>query len=371
MVSFPLRFLWGFVVAVAFWPGISGAAFTPRWAAVAIGSAILVRYDDVYLRRVPALLLLAWLSLAGLSIMETADPGSGVLDLYFLIVLAGAFLAGAQFDDLRHVLGGLSVGVGVSSALVILQLAGYPLVAHTNGPPSGLFFNSEVLAELAAPLLVWMLVRRSPLSVFLIVPVLACQSRVAIAACAFGLLIAFPRKWLILATGACLVIAITVFGAGRLTSGLFRAQGWAIAFDLITPFGHGLGTMRAMTPFGELAHSDVLQALVELGAVAVPFLLLAVVLLWRGSDDLAGRAAFGAICLEAVVSFPLHTPAGGFLAALLAGHLARVRPGLLWFGYDRGAAPGSGIWTSRNFIRDTRGPICRGSVPVRSPVSDV
>lgn len=71
----------------------------------------------------------------------------------------------------------------------------------------------------------------------------------------------------------------------------------------------------------EFAHSDALQLVVEMGIGGAILLAVPILVLWKGNGPDAVRCAFVALCLEGVVSFPLHLPATGFLGALLAGGL--------------------------------------------------
>ncbi len=118
------------------------------------------------------------------------------------------------------------------------------------------------------------------------------------------------------------VATFFVLGIDKLTSAGQRIILWIATVMAMTPLGNGLGWFAAAHPSEEYAHSDVLQAVAELGVGAILFLAIPVVLMFRSRGNNAERAAFVAVCVEAIVSFPLHLPASGFLAALLAGYLA-------------------------------------------------
>jgi hypothetical protein len=96
------------------------------------------------------------------------------------------------------------------------------------------------------------------------------------------------------------------------------------AIESISFSGTGLGWWAATHPgsFDEFAHSDALQAIVELGAGSLFFFAIPVLIFLRCYQPRAEMSAFVAICIESVISFPLHLPASGFLAAVLAGTLA-------------------------------------------------
>lgn len=320
--------LLGFAVAIAFWPGLLSEALVPRWAVIAIGVPLVSRLDPRALG-VPVWGLLVWLiGLAAASIIVSPDRLTGGMDLIFLLILSMAFIAAAGLDSLDDVMTGLGAGLAVSSALAIGQWYGWNPVARGSGAPPGLFFNSEVLAELAALVFVWAVVRpRWLIAAAAAVPLIVCQSRVGALAVAVALFYAWrPRSWLlsglivvgVLASG---FLAIFMLGADKIHSAGERLVVWVGMVEALQPLGRGLGWTLMSLPRQQFVHSDALQAVLEVGYGAIALALIPFLAFWKKRGNLAERALFAAVCVEVVVSFPLHVPANGFIAALAAGVL--------------------------------------------------
>ncbi len=325
--------LLGFAVSATYWPGILSPAFTPRWAVIAGGMPLVSRLDP---RAVPEPLrwVLAFLvALAAVSLIGSPDPRGGTGDLIFMVILCGAFLVGAGLSSLDDLMTGLGAGLAISSGFAIAQYLGWssPFIQTTG--ISGLFFNSEVLAEFSALIFVWAVARpRWLIAAVAVVPVALCHSRIAIMASAVGLLYAFwPRspRLQILAVAVLGVVGLAmmfVFGQAKATTADHRLVIWGATAMAITPFGNGLGWFDAAHPFEEFAHSDAIQILAELGLGGLAILAIPVFAFINNRGCHAERAAFVAACFTVVVSFPLHFPAAGFVAAVLAGYLVGVRP---------------------------------------------
>jgi hypothetical protein len=177
-------------------------------------------------------------------------------------------------ESLDDALTGACLGVGVSALFCLAALAGYPLAEQTEAHFSGLFYNSEVLTEFAAPLLVWALLsRRWALVACTVLPLLINGSRISVLAATVALVYGlWPRGWrarvaligtVVLALGAVLLYFTS--WNHKLGSVALRAIFWLSTAFAITPLGHGLGWFRSANLSTEFAHSDALQALAELG----------------------------------------------------------------------------------------------------------
>ena len=328
---------YGFLISVAYWPELLSPAYVPRWAAIAIGLPIVSQLDP---RRLDPLALIAatvFLALAWASLRWT--PGTGApLECFYLTLLFGALLLGAGLDQtgLDRMLTGMLVGLVPSSVLCILTATtGWLPVLQFSQQPGGLFGSSEILGEFAAPLFVWALLRRSPWALIPAVPIVLTQSRIVWVTTGVVCLALWPRLGrmtrcaavaVILASGCGLLILL---GAPKADSAGTRIVIWLATAMAFRPGGQGIGWFTSAHPAEEFAHGDVLQAFVELGLGAAIIAIVPAVALFRAGDrSLAARGALLALCLESLVSFPLHTPASGFLAAVLAGHLVRRRDGV-------------------------------------------
>lgn len=336
-----------FLVAVAFWPGLMDPAVTPRWAVLAVGLPLASRLDPRNID--PFLLVLAGMgTLWALWTLIAASPNRAIggYELSHFLILGLAFLAGAGLKSLDGVMTGLALGIGVSAAVCVAQLFGYDGADQRMGSvPAGLFYNREMLVEFAAPVLVWAIVagrvsgrrRRAadPCSLALAslpaAPLLFCQSRLAVLAVACGLL----YSWRASLRGK-LAVLISVAGMGaasifwlgewKMITAATRIGEWLMAIGNLTPLGLGLGWFRDHTfPDPSSAHSEPLQLMVEMGIGSIFWLAIPVVIWWRGAGGRVERAVFLAICIEAALSFTLHQPAAGFVAAVGAGFMARRR----------------------------------------------
>lgn len=331
----------GFIVATAYWPGLLTPATLPREMAVAIGVPLLLRVEPRLMDR-----RIGWLLLFGVAwAFETA---LGVENMFWLLVLAVAFVAGAGLKSLDGIMTGLALGISISSVTCVAQLFGWQGVWQ-NAVPAGLFYNREVLAELAAPVAVWAVikgvcVKKSPHTVwkgFLTwglvlgasLPLVLCGERIAVIAAAVGFLYLWRRPWrdkLVVVAG---IAAVGVIGSmlilpGRGADVMIRIGLWGDAAAAITPLGHGLGWFATNYPKSDTAHSDVLQMLAELGAGAAFFLTIPVLCFVERRGSVYERAILAVICVEALVSFPFELVANGFLAAVVTGYLGSRRNGI-------------------------------------------
>jgi len=328
--------VWAFLVTVAFVPGIMSAAIVPRWAVIALGIPLVsqIRWQIPTGLQLAVAAGVAW---SAASIIHAPDQLDSLLQFFFMLCLICVMGVASQVDDLTEALSGMCWGLGLSSlvCLIAWRHGHFLATSHPELFP-GLFYNAEVLVELCAPLLVWAAVtRRWHFVAIAAVPILLNNSRIPIVAVMIGLMFAFwPKDWRArLALGmagivlACSVVAYMTFGHFKLGSAAGRIVSWLTAAYAITPSGQGFGWFRATHGGDEFAHSDILQAFAEIGIGALLFALIPVYAL-RNRRAHAERAAFVVICTELAVSFPIHVPATGFLAALLAGYLVRDRLGV-------------------------------------------
>lgn len=344
--------IWAFLVTVAFIPGLMSAAIVGRLAIIAIGIPVVGKISF----RFPAAIQIALamgMAWAAASLIITPDRLDGSFQFFIAIVLIGVMGIASQVETLDDALTGMCLGVGVSSLFCLSALTGHRLVDQGSSGYAGLFYNSEILTELSAVLLVWAVVSRRPILVVMtVLPLLVNASRISIAAAVVALVYAYwPKSWtgrsllcLPLIAAAGTVLFITSEGA-RFGGAAQRAVMWLATAMAITPAGYGIGWYRASHLTEEFAHSDILQALAELGIGALCFAVVPVYALLMNRGDHAERAAFVVVCIELAVSFPLHVPANAFLAALLAGYLVRGRVPVFGGGYHRRGYDGAdGQW---------------------------
>ena len=218
-------------------------------------------------------------------------------------------------EDVGPVIAAVGFGVAISVAASVLQFFGWYIVPHTGY--AGFYLNPEVMGELAAPLFIWAFwSHRWALAGIMATSVALCQSRIAFFVVGCGLLFGWQASRrvklacvaVLLAAG---IAAVTLIGdgPGKYLSGMTRVMYWVAAVFSMVPSGRGLAWWAAAHPFPmeEFVHSDVLQSMLEIGLGAVFFLAIPVMVLRRGG--IAERAAYIGICVEALVSFPMHLPA--------------------------------------------------------------
>lgn len=273
-------------------------------------------------------LLLVFLGWAALSLIWTPDRLTGANDLFQIVILAAVALAVANAEDVSPLMIGATVGLAVSSVLAVAQFWGWSPIEQAT-PPAGLFLNRDMLAEFAAPLLVWVIAdRRYWFAVIPAIPLLICQSRVSLLAAAAGLLVVLPlRVSLGVGLAACLgmgLLGTLPFNPAKIISASARWDIWTGALSDLRLVGHGLGSFMATYPQWEYAHSDLLQTVYELGIGAILLVALAIVVSWQ-TNGVAARGALLAMGIEVLVAFPLHLPATGFLAMALVGNAGRAR----------------------------------------------
>jgi hypothetical protein len=338
----------GVGVAAAYWPGMLQAVFVPRWAVIAVGVPLMSSLDPRAISPMMRIILLFLVGLGVVSLIASPDPMTGWRDVLFMVLLCLTFIAAASLGTLDDLMIGLGIGLAVSSVLSVMQVAGWSTLPQ-GSVPGGLFYNSEILGEFAALVFVWAVLRPVwIIAAFAAVPIVLCETRVGMIAAAIGLIYALvPRRRWILAAAIIALIAVGVvllagLGIGKIVSADRRAVLWAATIIGLTPLGHGLGWFQAAHP-EQYAHSDALQAIAELGFLAIVLLAIPVKAFRSNRGNNAERALFAAVCVEVAISFPLHMPATGFLAAAVAGFLVGSGPRLCVGEYHGGTEDGAGL----------------------------
>lgn len=367
------HFLIGLTVSVAYWPGILSAVFVPRWAAIAVLVPLLCSLQPRNLPGAAWGVLFVLFGCAAVSLLVSPAPLTGVHDMMLAAILVLPFLAAASMDSLDDVFTGMALGVGVSSLFVLVQDAGFRPVSQSSHLPAGLFFNSEIVAEFSALVMVWCLVRRKwALAAMCVAPLLLCHSRIAVLTVVAGLLYAAWTRWprgtvgVACVAGCLALVAVLGLGDLKVATALHRITLWITTGMLLTPLGNGLGWAQMAFPLERFVHSDALQMLAEIGIPALAVLYIPWIIFRRKDQDIAAMAVFCGASLQFLVSFPLHFPASGFVVALVAGHLLRRRDVVCLGDDQRRIDDGAGIHRGiqadgRN--HDRRGG-CRATVPV-------
>lgn len=328
----------GFGVAAAYWPGIAGAASTPRWAVIALGvPALLLLFPPAQARGRSgadwmAGILLIW---AIASLTWSASMMAGVGELIALLVLAMAWRLGADVKDIGPVYDGFAFGMALNAVVALAQTLGFEGIEQT-AAPGGLFLNCNAMGN-AAALAVPMALRKGRAWMLpgIALALVLSSSRLSIAAVGVMLVVTLWRDGARLASVGLAGLAMLAVGLlcviepGKVGSAWERIALWHDTLSGLTAFGHGLGSFRSAFPalandFDLTAsrpihpHSELLWLGFETGVAG---LVMAAALIFTALGRFTlDRAILTIFAMEAVFGFALHNPATAFIAALALGH---------------------------------------------------
>lgn len=316
-------------ISVAFVPGWTGATIPTGWAAMSITLPFFLWRKAE--SSPPTWLGLAFLVYAFSSLAWARQGDDAVWELWQLSVIACAFYLGSSLCDLRKVFIGLGIGLTISSAVAAWQFLSYPdgtpILQGSKNFPAGLFYNSVILGETAALVIVGLYANRLWWLIPGVAPgLLLSQSRGAVIALATTAILTITRSfWIISAVGlaSLLLVALTfnITDDQRMTT-------WQIALQGLTPFGHGAGSFlsvyfeeggRLLHP--EFAHNDFLDLIYQFGLGTLP-LWAALVLILENPNAPAWPILICFLTM-ALFSWPMHSPVPAFIGAISAGHLSR------------------------------------------------
>lgn len=330
-----------FLVMTVYWPGMSGAATAPRWAAMALAAITVLIGPRIRITtaHVAGLAFLAW---SGLTLLWSDLPDDGIGALFRLLLLATAFALGSQLASIKPVMIGAALGLAVSSAISIAQWNGWEGLPYHGLPPSGLFYNKNYMAEVAALVTIWLVAERVWWAVPTLLPALILpMARGALIAVAFAgvvLLWRRSRAAAVAGTGVALVAIGYVLLSASFVSANERIAIWRDTFDHLSLFGFGIGSFaetfptiahhfQLLTERPAQAHNDFLQVWFETGAVGFAIFIAFIVATMRVPFT-AGHLVLAGILIEACFAFPFQMPATAFIGLLVAGHLARDGAGV-------------------------------------------
>lgn len=362
----PLAVL-AFLTAVAYLPGITSAAYAPRWWVLLVGAPLVA----MAARRAPPTtghwLGILFLCAATESLFWSVSRMDTYNAIIQLVPMTLVFCVAAQQANLAPVW--LALGAGaVPSVVVALVQTQTPWFVESKGI-AGLFFQRDFFGSYCAVALVGLLygVPRKTMAVWALVVV-----------CAAGLLLSASRGALLATTCAC--AAMWVLGlptlAKRLWAGLavaLLAIGACVAFYHFMPsrqaalderflewdwvaqnlrwFGWGYNTLGSVFSF-EHAENEYLELAFDLGVLSITFWAFVVYSL-KGYKHAQGCAAVViTLLVNCATAFPLHNPATAMVAAICLGGLCGSRAGLR---RDRRAGATGGASYSRAW-RDSGRP---------------
>lgn len=369
----------GFLLAICFVPGISGAAYGSRWALLSIALPAMLCLLDWRPFAAVHWIGAAFLSWVALAVLWAPDLCYALDSLWLWLLLGAAFVLGSMLGaTLPQMVAGLGAGLILSAAVALMQWFGFDAIGQVSAPPGGLFANRNYLGELAALVLIGAVVFRQWWNVtapaFLIV-VTECRAAV-LALLAAGLVWVWrrsPHGAIALVIAVVGVTATTLrpidyetwsktpyvgkewlqkLDAKRVSAGE-RVEMWRDSLDGIKGLdwlvGNGTGSYRVLFPSHASrmdilrirpahAHSEPLEIVYEQGFLGLGLLVAFLVAsLARARAQPGGAAILVAAIGISLVAFPLRNPATAVLVAFAAGCLADRRAQL------RGALGGRGV----------------------------
>lgn len=332
----------GFLLMAAYWPGISGAATTPRWDVGVIIALALFFASPSPMTRAHwcGVALVGWLVV---SIAWSLAPLEGFDEAAKLAVIAAAFGYGATLADVRALVMGAAIGIALSSIVAVAQWFGWNGIEQTSdGFPAGLFYNHNRLAEAAVLVGAALIALRMWWWLPVLLPSLILpQGRGAwLAAGVVVVAMVWKRgrtfeRFMICAILAQLVLLIAMTSAAWRSGAIDeRLALWDYTVNHLTWRGHGLGSFAGTAQIflgtgidasvAEHPHNEYLWLAYEGGIIALGLSGALAVSLWRSTSSALGLVLI-AIGVEACFAMPFHDPASVLFAALCAGHLARPR----------------------------------------------
>ncbi len=333
--------LLGIAIMTAYMPGVIGLASITSWAVMWLVMPVLLLKCKIEITIIH-ILGIVFLSYAALSLLWSPH---GMLELMQLLALASVFVWGSSLKDLRSVTIGLSVGLGFSSILAIFQFFGCDIVYYGTPRPAGLFFNSNIFAEISGMMLLLILINKLWWYIPVTVPGLLVSSRAVILGLGISLAFMTWTKSKILSIGILISSWLTAyfitFPSSVITNSSVIITNTASAFQRLhvwqdmlagfTIFGNGIGSfvykfpeynkhIDGSTTLVEYTHNDLLQLIFELGIGAIPLLIMVALLLMVKNDY---KSAFIFFIVIGIFGFPLHMPITAFMLALVASQLAK------------------------------------------------
>lgn len=330
-------FLYGFILAVCYVPGVTGFALPTGWLVLSATLPFILRRDLI--RCLNPLLLWATLGLAWTMIWQ-----QGIYDVWKLAILSGVFVLG-QDRDSPMLMRGMAVGLSASTVVAIFQMMGYHPLPSIYAPPSGLFFNPNIYGEIACLLTVWFLASGAwPWALACVPGVFLSQSRTALFTLAALAALWAWRRWPLagpLAIFATLLVLLPSVASKPGAGFPYRLAIWQNTIAGFTPLGRGPGSYLSTSPAfathtdsmasrEEDAHNDFLQIAYQYGVPGIAILCAVVGLALYGplGPDRYLLLAFLAI---AMFNFPLEIPLESCLGIIALARCWRSRY-LLRFG---------------------------------------
>lgn len=335
--------LLGIAIMTTYIPGVIGFVSITSWAVMWLAMPLFILRCKIEITVIHVLGML-FLSYSALSLLWSPH---GMLELMQLLALASVFVWGSTLKDLKSVTKGLSIGLAFSSVLAIFQFLGFNEFVYSGTVrPSGLFFNSNIFAEISGMVLLLILINKLWWYIPVALPGLMVSSRAVILGLGVSLamltwskskilsFVILISSWLIayfITFSNVLNINPATIGSNSTVSIFQRLYVWEDMLAGFTIFGNGIGSFVFKFPeynkhidgsvtLVEYAHNDLLQLIFELGIGSIPLMFIVALLLMVKNDY---KSAFIFFIVIGIFGFPLHMPITAFMFALVAAQLAK------------------------------------------------
>lgn len=309
---------------------------------------------------------LAFVIYAFASLWWAPRRDDAINELWHLTLFAIAFILGSQLVDLRRFWKGLALGVGISSAIALVQWwwgAEWQILPTSDwGKPPGLFFNDAVAGAVAAIVFVGCLSERMwAWSVLSLPLLLLSQSRGAWLAvfATYFVVVWFALRWreraiYLAAWSVPIAVAVAYYHTG---SDPIRLEIWKALITHASWLGSGAGSTQSIFLFTssnvfhiEHAHNDFIQLGYEYGLGTIP-LVLALALLLEHRDAIPWPPLLCCTILS-LYFWTLEAPVTAFAFGVVAGRVA-ADLGVAW---DHGH-----VWGLAKLLRGVASELARGS----------
>jgi O-antigen ligase len=342
-------FCFGIVFLLCYWPGISGAATSPRWALLSVAVVPVLCFSSirVTMLHVIGVAFLVWVFA---TCLWSPAPLDTINALWKLTILAYVFCVGSRFEDLNPFYFGASIGIAVSSAICLAQIIGYvPVPDVAPDQAVGLFANRLMMAEASALVGVALIAMREWSVLPFVTPaiLLPCERGPILAfalAGAISLWKESKRAACGLAAGGVVVVVLITLGLtfnappdpkesqSRIEAAGARLIVWRSILPELSIAGKGFGAFRDVAPqpiegaIIEHAHNEFLEIAFETGFVGVALLVLFFLYAICSNPLSIEGIVLLALVMESCFAFPLHEPVTGAFGALCAGRCSRALP---------------------------------------------
>lgn len=335
-----LSFLLGFIISIAYIPGITGAAVPTGWFVLIIVMPILFCFCDFNLND-NNLIGLLFIGYAALSLIWAPSFDIAFFIFLQIVALSCTFCFGENLKDITNCFKGLSLGLGFSSIVALMQyfelynINKYIFTLYS--PIAGIFVNPNIYSEVSALMLLSLIVLKLWWWIPVTLPGLTIiHSRTALLGLGVGLFFWLFNKNKLMAVGSVLLIILfTAFYYREyfsMESINERFSLWADTIRGLTLLGFGIGSYELMYPLNAInidtsvarpkfAHNDFLQMMFELGIGSILLGILILNILRIKHETRTILVGIGVISLS---SYPFHgVPMSAFIGCLVAGFVNR------------------------------------------------